>query len=928
MSFPATGRVRDLLRRTRIVLLAALVAVPVGLAVPGNVLAAEIAFRGATSSSNAVATTLQLSTPPGTASGDVLLAGVSVRGKPKIVAPGGWALVLSTGLGNTMTQAVYVRVAGASEPSAATWTFSKAAAGAGGIVGYSGVDTALPVDVSRGQSNAASTTITAPSVTTTAPNDLLVAFFGSARTTSITPAGSLTERYEAASAPELSFRVTSAAADEHMSAAGATGPRTAVVAGSAGSIGQLVALRAATPAPSDTTPPAVTSTSPADLGTDVAVGANVLATFSESVTGVGSGTFTLAGPGSTAVPASVSYASATRTATLDPSAELAADTTYTATLSSGIEDLAGNALAATSWTFQTAASGSPPPPPPPSSGIAFRAASSAVNNATTTLVLPRPTGIVQGDVLLALVSSRGAPVISAPAGWSSVLTTQNGTLMEQAAFVRTAGASEPASYTFTLSKAVSTTGGILAYSGVDAAHPIDAAAGAVSASSATVTAPSITTSTPNAMLVAHFGMARITGFSTPAAMTERFDVSVSTALTYKISSAADDETFGGPGATGSRSATAAGATGNIGQLIALRAAGSPVVARFDGVPLSGVAPLQVSFRDQSLGSPTLFEWDFDSDGSVDSTAQHPTHTFTTPGTYSVSLRVTRGDDVDTETRTDVVIVDAEPASSPTDPVLVGAGDIADCNATGDEATAALVEGIQGTVFTLGDNVYENGTAEEWANCYGPTWGQYKALTRPSLGDHDHSDGQPATEYFNYFGVNAGDPSKGYYSYDVPGWHIVVLNTECSLAGGCGPGSPQETWLRQDLATNSSSCTLAYWHDPLYSSSKAGQIKSIPFWDALLADRADVILNGDSHVYERFAPQDAAGRSSATGIRQFIVGTGGRRLSSFSTAHPNSEVRNSATFGVLKLSLHAAGYSWQFVPVAGSTFTDSGTAACH
>jgi hypothetical protein len=158
--------------------------------------------------------------------------------------------------------------------------------------------------------------------------------------------------------------------------------------------------------------------------------------------------------------------------------------------------------------------------------------------------------------------------------------------------------------------------------------------------------------------------------------------------------------------------------------------------------------------------------------------------------------------------------------------------------------------------------------------------------------------------------------------------VVVLNTECSLAGGCGTSSPQVTWLRQDLAANASACTLAYWHEPLYTSARTGSIATQVFWQELLADGAELVLNGDSHVYERFAPQDANGQSSATGIREFIVGTGGRGLGSFNTIRPNSEVRNNTSFGVLKLTLHDTGYSWDFVPTAGSTFTDTGSATCH
>lgn len=926
LSLPPPASPRLLRRHVGSLIVAVVLAVQAVAVAPAGALAAQIAFRAATSASGSSTTTLQVSTPPGTAAGDALLASVSVRGKPNIRQPSGWTLVLKTQLSSTLTQAVYVRIAGGSEPATSTWTFSKAVAAAAGVLAYAGVDPAAPVDVAKGQTNAASTQITAPSITTTSDGDVLVGFFAIAQATAITPESALLERYEATSTG--TFRITQAGADQLLSAAGATGPRTATAGASGASIGQLVALRPAVEPPADTTEPAVTATSPGNGASGVAVGANVSATFSESVTGVSGTTFTLAASDGTPIPASVTYAAATRTATLDPAAGLEPGVTYSAALSSGIADEAGNALSPTSWTFETASTPPPPPPPPPPGSIAFRSVSSGFNTETASIVLPRPTGVMAGDVLIAVVTTRSVPVIPAPSGWSTVIETKNQTIMQQLVFIHVAGSSEPASYTFSFAKAVSATGGIIAYSGVDPISPIDGSAGSISASSATVTAPSLTTTTDNAMLVALFGMARLTSFTEPAAMNERFDVSGSSSVTYKVSSAADDAPLGTAGPTGSRSATAAGAAGNVGQLVALRAAGAPAVADFDGVPLSGIAPLTVSFQDRSTGSLSSWAWDFDGDQQTDSIARNPTHTYTDPGTYTVGLTIANGETSDTEVKTAYVVVDPVPTSSPTDPTIVGAGDIADCNATADEATATLLDGIAGTVFTLGDNVYETGTAAEWNNCYDPTWGRHRARTRPSIGDHDHPTASSATEYFDYFGAAAGDPSRGYYSYDQGAWHIVVLNTECALAGGCGAGSPQEAWLRQDLAANSSACTLAYWHNPLYSSAKGGAASALAFWDALLDDGADVVLNGDSHVYERFAPQDDRGNGLATGIRQFIVGTGGRSLGGFRTPVANSEVRNSTTQGVLKLTLHASGYSWEFVPVAGSSFRDSGVAACH
>jgi hypothetical protein len=270
-----------------------------------------------------------------------------------------------------------------------------------------------------------------------------------------------------------------------------------------------------------------------------------------------------------------------------------------------------------------------------------------------------------------------------------------------------------------------------------------------------------------------------------------------------------------------------------------------------------------------------------------------------------------------------------PASTQTtSSVLVGAGDIADCNSAGDEATAALLDGINGTVFTTGDNVYETGTATEFANCYNPSWGRHKARTRPSVGNHEYGTAG-ATGYFGYFGSAAGEQGKGYYSYDLGAWHIVVLNSNCAQVGGCQAGSVQEQWLRADLAAHPAACTLAYWHHPRFSSGQHGNNSAMqPFWQALYDFGADVVLNGHDHTYERFAPQTPSGASDPQrGIRQFVVGTGGRSHYGFPNSPPNSEVRNGNTFGVLKLTLSSNTYNWQFVPVAGGTFTDSGTGTC-
>ena len=269
--------------------------------------------------------------------------------------------------------------------------------------------------------------------------------------------------------------------------------------------------------------------------------------------------------------------------------------------------------------------------------------------------------------------------------------------------------------------------------------------------------------------------------------------------------------------------------------------------------------------------------------------------------------------------------------------LVGAGDIASCSQKNDSATARLLGNIPGTVFTLGDNVYPYGSAANFRDCYDPTWGKYKKRTKPSLGNHEYYDANynmttEAGPYFDYFGARAGARGKGYYSYDRGAWHIVALNSNCGMVGGCESDSPQGRWLRNDLANNPSRCTMAYFHDPLYSTGTNVADPDVrPFWDMLHDARADLIVVGHAHRYERFAPMTPDGvRSDANGIRQLVAGTGGAEGGdeiSYADA-PNLERVKTGTYGVLKLSLRSDSYSWKFVRAAGREFTDSGTTSCH
>ncbi|HEY5514635.1 MAG TPA: LamG-like jellyroll fold domain-containing protein, partial [Pengzhenrongella sp.] len=274
-----------------------------------------------------------------------------------------------------------------------------------------------------------------------------------------------------------------------------------------------------------------------------------------------------------------------------------------------------------------------------------------------------------------------------------------------------------------------------------------------------------------------------------------------------------------------------------------------------------------------------------------------------------------------------------------DPVLVGAGDIASCASSGGEATASILEGVSGRVFTLGDNAYESGLLTEFTSCYEPTWGRpaTKSRTRPTSGNHDFGNGTNNGDgYFGYFnGVGvadgpAGPRPTGIYSYDIgPNWHVIVLNSECGQVDvGCGIGSPQETWLRAELTApaNRGKNVIAMIHRPRFGSGfSGGDTELAPLWQDFYDYGVDLVLSGHEHDYERFAPMDGNGNADpVNGVREIIVGTGGVSHAGVTTVKPNSVVRNFDTFGVLRLTLHASSYDWEFLPVGGATFTDSGT----
>lgn len=305
------------------------------------------------------------------------------------------------------------------------------------------------------------------------------------------------------------------------------------------------------------------------------------------------------------------------------------------------------------------------------------------------------------------------------------------------------------------------------------------------------------------------------------------------------------------------------------------------------------------------------------------------HTFNSEGSHDVMVSVTNSHGI---TGTGSLTVDV------TAPVIIAAGDIGDCTRTTDDATGALLPTLPGIVMPLGDNAYTNGTPTEFASCFDPAWGNAKSRMHPVAGNHDYYNPgttKNADGYFGYFGAAAGDPAKGYYDFTLGSWLVIVLNTGTENGAFIAAGSAQEQWLRGELASHSQQCTLALFHHPQFTTLSGRPFirpETTPIWQALYDGGADLVLNGHDHTYQRFKPMRPDGTADAAfGIRQITVGTGGgETLYAFdpTVTSPNLEVRNSDTWGVLKLTLHTNSYDWQFIRATGGSFTDSGTGNCH
>ena len=333
----------------------------------------------------------------------------------------------------------------------------------------------------------------------------------------------------------------------------------------------------------------------------------------------------------------------------------------------------------------------------------------------------------------------------------------------------------------------------------------------------------------------------------------------------------------------------------------------------------------VATRGPGRGAATV-TIDDEPDTAVDLHAASTAHrrvvwarTWSTTDTHTVEIRATKAP-IDL----DGLLVLETPTR---DPVLAGAGDIARCSTTGDEATARLLDDIPGTVFTAGDNAYIDGTLREYEKCYGPSWGRHRDRTRPVPGNHEYQT-PGAAGYKAYFGRLAMPSGTTWYAYDLGAWRIYALDSECHHVGGCGATSAQGRWLVDDLARHPRRCVAAIWHVPLFSSGEHGSSRRMAWaWRTLDAAGAEVVISGHEHDYERFARQHFDGSPSANGLREFIVGTGGAKLRPFRSAARNSVVRWSGSHGVMALTLHPSGYSWRFTAVPGTSFRDAGATAC-
>src|SRR5581483_3155912 len=435
--------------------------------------------------------------------------------------------------------------------------------------------------------------------------------------------------------------------------------------------------------------------------------------------------------------------------------------------------------------------------------------------------IDRPPGTSAGHVMVAsVVISDDDPAFTAPAGWTLVRQDSIKDMLRQAVYVKVATADEPTSYTWTVPSARRMAGGITTFSGIDATNPIDAVNGQINNAGTAVTAPAVTTSVGGTVLVELAAVASDGVLTPPVGMAEAWEAAAPGASTRKNTRGAvaslSQATQPTAGLTGSRTATVSIAGRSIGVLLALRPVPAPDTSPPNTTIASGPSGTTTnSFATFTFSAtePATFLCQLDPGSAAEPCSSPKTYVNLAAGDHTFAVWATDAmgnADPTPATRGWTISPDSG------DPVLVGAGDIAYCGNDNDEATAELLDNMPGTVVTLGDNAYDNGSLTNFSDCYGPTWGRHKARTTPAIGNHEYVT-SAASGYFSYFGAAAGDPTQGYYDYQLGAWHVIVLNSNCTQIGGCGAGSPEEQWLRNVRASSQAECTVAVWHHPRFSS---------------------------------------------------------------------------------------------------------------
>lgn len=337
-------------------------------------------------------------------------------------------------------------------------------------------------------------------------------------------------------------------------------------------------------------------------------------------------------------------------------------------------------------------------------------------------------------------------------------------------------------------------------------------------------------------------------------------------------------------------------------------------AAFNATTNNLTVNLDATASSDSDGTISTYAWTY-GDAATD-TGATTSHTYTTPGTYPVTLTVTDNKGATASTTKNVTVGSA----TPTVRVNV-AGDLGYCGSGGNPVgVAALLRSNPAPLIAPGDMAYPDGTPADFNSCYAPHFGEFRDSTFPVPGNHDYNT-TGAAGYFGYFGNRVGTTDQPYYSKQFGAWRFMMLNSNCSSIGGCGPDSPQYKWLASELDFHTGKCLAAVWHHPRYSLAAVD-----PMWDLLQSRGADVVFVGHAHQYERFARMNSAGQIDPSGIREFVVGTGGAATYPLGTPLPGSESR-AAVFGALQVDLSESGYSWRFLPAAGSTHVDTGSDSC-